>query len=996
MFTNKHFLKFTQFILIGLFSLISIYGAAGDVDQTFNASAYGLTNGTVHVIKKQQDGKYLIGGNFTDVNGVTAGGISRLNADLSADTTFNPADFGNGAGLGGTVYGIGVQSDGKIIVAGDIFGADNVYGPGVKRLLPNGLIDNSFLAPQVPQGSVYYDVIVLPNDKILVGGLRFNSDGSPDNSFSGLISGSKSMALQPDGKILAGTAVFRRYNSDGTVDNSFPVVNTDGTVESIVYLPDGKILIGGSFRNVNSFQQGGISRINADGSLDLTFNQNMLGATGIIYDIVPKSDGKFLLGGSILTYNGVTKNRIVQINADGSPDNSFQNTPAINGFAVNDIKILPDGKLLIGTSPNSAIPSLLRLNADGTLDNTINEVVSRGGIVRRITQQPDGKILIAGQFLYTNGAARSSLARLNIDGTLDATFIPESTPQYYNAVAVQTDSKIIVGGSGTQGVRRLNSDGTTDSTFAATFQSSNVTNDVAVLPDGKVLAVGILRPGIQQGTIFRFNTNGTLDTTFNVTQPNDTIFKLKVLADGKILIGGKFTQIGSILRGRIARLNADGTVDTTFNPPGGANGDVNNLDLQSDGKVVLGGDFTGLNGNTNYNRVGKLNSDGSLDTSFIQSAAINAAVIGLKAQSDGKVIVSGNFSLVGGITKLGFARFNSNGTLDSTFNPFINTAIPVGIGVLDIYQQADGKILVGGGFTKVNGFSHVRIARLLNSTVAPRVLFDYDGDGKADVSVFRASENKWYILQSSDFTVSQKVFAIGGDVPAPADFDGDGKTDVAIFRPATGDWWYQSSITNAQVQFHWGASGDIPRPGDFDGDGKTDFIVYRPSNNTWYRYGSTGAVSILAFGIADDKPLIGDFDGDGKSDVAVFRPATGDWWYAASSANNQFRTTHWGASGDIPVPADYDGDGKTDFAVYRPSQGGWYVQNSSSGSYAIQTFGLSTDRPVAADYDGDGRADIAVYRPATGIWYLQQTTAGFGGLQFGISTDIPTEGSFNQ
>jgi uncharacterized delta-60 repeat protein len=756
--------KLPVVVLLFLTGIISVFGASGDVDTSFNSSAYGLTNGTVHVIKKQPDGKYLVGGNFTDVNGVTAGGLTRLNADLTVDNTFNPADFGNGAGIGGTVYGIGVQSDGKIVVAGDIFGADNIYSPGIKRLLPNGLLDNSFLAAQVPQGSVYYDVIVLPNDKILVGGLRLNADGSLDNSFTGLVSGAKSMALQPDGKILAGSAVFRRYNSDGTIDNSFPIVNTDGSVESIVYLPDGKILIGGSFRNVNSFQQGGISRINADGSLDLTFNQNMLGTSGVIYDIVPKTDGKFLVGGSIGTYNGVSRNRIIQINADGSLDTTFQNTVALNGFSANDIEILPDGKLLVGFSPNSAVGSLLRFNADGTLDTSLNEVVSRSGRVRRIAQQADGKILIAGTFGYSNGSVRRSIARLNIDGSLDTSFIPYYTTTFiFTTVVAQPDGKILVGGFQGPVLERLNSDGSRDTSFSQSIPGSSV-YDAVLLPDGKILVVGDLGSSAGPVKIARLNANGSLDGTFTIPSINNTVYKVNLQSDGKILIGGAFTQIGSTLRGRIARLNADGSLDNSFNPPGGANGDVFNVDLQTDGRVVLGGSFTGLNGNNNYNKVGKLNSDGSLDTTFVQPQAINSSVVGLKVQSDGKVIVCGNFNLVGGTTKLGISRFNANGTLDTNFNPYINNAIPSASGAQEIYLQTDGKILVGGEFTKINGISHVRIARLLNSTAPVRSLFDYDGDGKADLSVFRASENQWYILQSSNLMVTGKPMSPFSDL----------------------------------------------------------------------------------------------------------------------------------------------------------------------------------------------------------------------------------------
>jgi len=264
-----------------------------------------------------------------------------------------------------------------------------------------------------------------------------------------------------------------------------------------------------------------------------------------------------------------------------------------------------------------------------------------------------------------------------------------------------------------------------------------------------------------------------------------------------------------------------------------------------------------------------------------------------------------------------------------------------------------------------------------------RTAFDFDGDGKSDISVFRPSVGGWYILQSSNSSFLGVGFGFAGDLTMPADFDGDGKTDIAVFRPDSGTWYLQRS-TAGFIGVAFGQSGDIPVAADYDGDGKSDIAVFRPSTGSWYRLNSsTGQPYGVAFGAAEDIPTVGDFDGDGKSDIAVFRPSTGNW-YRLNSSTGQFYGIAFGQSGDRPVAADYDGDGKTDIAVFR--YGVWYLLRSRDGFLGTQ-FGTATDKPVAADYDGDGKTDIAVYRD--GVWYLLQTSNGFTGVQFGAVTDKP-------
>jgi hypothetical protein len=280
------------------------------------------------------------------------------------------------------------------------------------------------------------------------------------------------------------------------------------------------------------------------------------------------------------------------------------------------------------------------------------------------------------------------------------------------------------------------------------------------------------------------------------------------------------------------------------------------------------------------------------------------------------------------------------------------------------------------------------------ATTVRRPSFDFDGDGKADISVFRPSAGSWYLSNSSNNAFTATQFGTNGDLIAPADFDGDGKTDICVFRPSDGGWYRLNSSNNTFTPAQFGTNGDLPVPGDFDGDGKADLTVYRPSAGSWYRINSSNNQFVaVQFGIAEDKPIVGDFDGDGKSDLAVFRPSNGTW-YRINSSNDSFSPNQFGTSGDLPVAADYDGDGKTDLAVYRPSVGDWYIINSSNSSFTATHFGITEDKPSPADYDGDGKADLTVFRPSSGTWYLLRTTAGFTGVQFGANGDVPAPNAF--
>jgi hypothetical protein len=236
---------------------------------------------------------------------------------------------------------------------------------------------------------------------------------------------------------------------------------------------------------------------------------------------------------------------------------------------------------------------------------------------------------------------------------------------------------------------------------------------------------------------------------------------------------------------------------------------------------------------------------------------------------------------------------------------------------------------------------------------------DFDGDGAADIAVYRPSTGHWFVRNQGAVQ-----FGDPGDIPMPGDFNDDGGEDIVLYRPSTGEWF----ALDDGVQF--GDRGDVPVSGDFNGDGRTDVTVYRPSTGHWF-VANLGSVQ---FGGPGFVPVPADYNGDGVDDLAVFQPSTGNWFVRDQSS------VHFGDPGDRPIPGDYDDDGKADIAVYRPSTGQWFVRNQ----FTVQ-FGDPGDVPVPRDYDGNGALDVAIYRPSTGQWFVKDQFV----VQFGDPGDMP-------
>jgi uncharacterized delta-60 repeat protein len=302
------------------------------------------------------------------------------------------------------------------------------------------------------------------------------------------------------------------------------------------------------------------------------------------------------------------------------------------------LAVQPDDRILVGWKALVG-GGLARLNADGTPDSTFN--VSQIG-PSSLALQADGKIVVA--YPDPNGGsagAPSDIVRLNADGTFDGGFQPFSALEL-DVVAVQPDGKIVVTtrSEATASVARLNADGTLDTTFSTTLAVDRLTTAVRQ-QDGKILVAGWMRNG---NAIVRLNVDGTFDATFTTAMVSGgLVLALAPQPDGKIVVGGDFSKLNGVAQAYLGRLNADGTTDATFSASTGA--EVGTILVQASGRILVGGEFSYLNGRLSR-FLGRLNPDGTFDPTF--RAATDDYVSHLAEHAGGAVIVGGDFGRLNG------------------------------------------------------------------------------------------------------------------------------------------------------------------------------------------------------------------------------------------------------------------------------------------------------------------------------------------------------------
>ena len=376
--------------------------------------------------------------------------------------------------------------------------------------------------------------------------------------------------------------VLRLINTNtNTTENNFDnSIGFNLPVRIIVLQPDGKILVGGVFTTykIPFIQENRIIRLNSDGTKDLTFD-NSIGFDNSVGSISIQPDGKILCGGAFTTYKGLPENNIIRLNSDGTKDLTFDNSIGFDAQVLS-IALQTDGKIICGgtftTYKGLTENKIIRLNSDGTKDLTFDNSIGFDDTVWSIVLQPDGKILCGGIFTTYKGLANIRIIRLNSDGTKDLTFdnsIGFNTAVF--SIVLQPDGRIICGGNFNlyKGVTnnfiiRLNSDGTKDLTFDNSIGFNNIVRSIVLQPDGRILVGGLFTTykGVVENDIIRLNSDGTKDLTFdNSIGFDNSVGSISIKNDGNILVGGFFTTYKGYLNNSIIELQSNGLSASTLN-----------------------------------------------------------------------------------------------------------------------------------------------------------------------------------------------------------------------------------------------------------------------------------------------------------------------------------------------------------------------------------------------------------------------------------------------
>ena len=516
--------------------------------------------------------------------------------------------------------------------------------------------------------------------------------------------------------------------------------------------------------------------------------------------LVLQPDGKVVAIGNFTTVTGQAHSSVARLNVDSSLDTAFDTFAGLSASPVA-IAIQSDGKFLIGgdfvfsysceiDSFGCRVYDLIRANADGTGDTKLITSFDSDGLgVFALAIQPDGKLLVGGQFVGIEGygveQAQESLARLNGDGSPDPSLngdrFPDSPKPVVLAIAVLPSGELVIGGgfettNNSNNLAWFQSNGVLDTAFAPS-DFAFCCSALAPQPDGKLV--------VNAGNPIRLNADGSQDATF-FPFTNGNNYALALQPDGKIVVGGSFTAANGQSRNNLARFNGDGTLDVSFKADVARvieglvqTATVYAVCLQPDGKILVAGQFNTIGGQTR-NNIARLNSDGSVDSEFDPNA--DQTVNGMALQLNGQIVLAGQFSTINGnLPHQELALINADGSADQTFT--------FNVGALDLAIQADGKLVMGGVSELPTGEKVGGMIRL------------------------RAPQAALQSLTLEGSTVAWMRSGSGPELSSPPQLqlslDGNTFAPVGIMQRINGGWQYTGFVAPFDQNFYLRTSGSV-------------------------------------------------------------------------------------------------------------------------------------------------------------------------------------------
>ncbi|MGL2988073.1 T9SS sorting signal type C domain-containing protein [Flavobacterium sp. RSSA_27] len=668
----------------------------GSKDTSFSLGT-GFNN-KVYTSLLQPDGKILVAGSFTQFNGTAVGRLVRLNPDGSRDTSFmaTPGATNN------IIYAMALQSDGSIFLVGSFTNFNGTTANRIIKILSNGAVDTSFVVGSGASGLI--EKIALQSDgKIIIGGgfasfngiivgkiARLHANGTLDTSFVtgvGFDNNVSAIGIQSDGKIILGGAFTTyngnvanrivRVNPEGSVDGSFASGTgfNSGSVETIKMNSSGALMLGGSFSGTyNGVAVNRVQLFHPDGTIATGFDIGNGPASATVYALENCMDSSWFVGGSFSVFDDQNQGKLAKIDAQGTLDIGYLTSGVGMNNSVSKVLPLVDKSVIVVGNftqfNGETAPRITKLSESGERESAFNALgQGANATIRNAVMQADGKIIIVGNFTAYNGTAVNRIARLLPNGSLDTTFnIGLGCNGQVYGLMVQSDAKIVIVGN---------------------FSTYN---------------------GIPAVKIARLLPDGTLDTGFVTgSGAEDGIVETVALqSDGKMILGGHFTVFNGVVSPKLIRLNADGSVDSSFSVGTGFDAIVYHVTLQPDGKILVGGSFAAFNGNARR-RIVRLQADGAIDASFgIGSGFSNGTVRAILVQPNGKLLIGGTFSgTYNGIGVIRMLRVQADGAVDGSFSVNLNGTLST------MGMTSDEKVLIGGTFNSVSGTTKHRIARVL-------------------------------------------------------------------------------------------------------------------------------------------------------------------------------------------------------------------------------------------------------------------------------------------